>query len=176
MIARLILRMAADAHTGHQNRLLDLAEAVDADVGAQDASAHAAARDDAAVRDDGIERLSTTAPFFCEHELRRRRLWLVGTQRPFRIVEIELRVHLTQIHAGFVVRVERSDVAPVLRGFLVLVVEAVRKHRRLFDKRRDDVLPEIVLAVGACGIALKHPHQDVGLEDVDPHRRERDVR
>ena len=83
-------------------------------------------------------------PVFGEDELRRRRLRLVGAQRPLRIVEVELRVDLAQVHVRFEVGVERADVAPVLRRLLVLVVEAVGVDRRLVNQRRDDVLAEIV--------------------------------
>ena len=77
------------------------------------------------LRDDRIERLAASAAFFGEHELGRRRLRLIGAQRPLRIVQVELGIDLAQIHAGLEVGVERADVAPVLRRLLVLVVEAV---------------------------------------------------
>ena len=92
-------------------------------------------------------------PGFGEHELRRRRLRLVGPQRPLGIVQVELRVHLAQIHVRLEVGVERADVAPVLRGLLVLVVEAVGVDRHLVDQRRDDVLAEIVGRSAGCASA-----------------------
>src|SRR2546421_3933412 len=54
-------RVAPDAHAGHQNALLHIAEAVHANVRAEDASADGAARDDAPGRDDRVERPATPA-------------------------------------------------------------------------------------------------------------------
>ena len=98
-------------------------------------------------RDDRVERLAAAPSLLGEHELGRRRLRLVGAQRPLRIVQVELRVHLHQVHVRVEVGVERADVAPVLGRLLVLVVEAVREHRDLGDQRRDDVLAEVVRRV-----------------------------
>ena len=167
--------VASDADAGHQNRLLDLAEAVHADVRAEDAAHDAAAGDDAAARDDRVERLPAAAPLGGKDELRRRRLRLRGAQRPFGVVEVELRVDLAQVHAGLEVRIQRSDVAPVLRGLFILVVEPVRVDRRGLNERRDDVLAEVVLAVLPRRIFLERAFQHVGAEDVNAHRRERRV-
>src|SRR5262245_27325697 len=71
--------VAADPDAGHQDALLDTAEAVDAHVGAQHAAGNRAARNDAARRDDRVERLTASLPELGEHELRRRRLRLVGS-------------------------------------------------------------------------------------------------
>src|SRR5688500_1152227 len=140
--------VAAHANTRHQNRLFDLAEAVDTNVWAQNAADDSTPGDDAAVRDYRIERLTTSMPLLGEHELRRGRLRLIRAQRPLRIVQIEFRIHLAEIHAGLEVGVQRSNVAPVLRGFLVLIIKAVTHDRCCSDQRRNDVLAEIVLAVG----------------------------
>src|SRR6476660_5527826 len=86
-------RMPSDSNSRHQNTLLDMAEAVDPYVRTEHTSINTAARDDTAGRDDRVERVSVAAADLCKHELGRRRLRLVCAQRPFRIVEIELRVH-----------------------------------------------------------------------------------
>ena len=57
MMARRIRRVAADADARHQDALLDLAEAVDPHVLAEHAARDPAARDDAAGRNDRVERL-----------------------------------------------------------------------------------------------------------------------
>src|SRR5258706_14850123 len=54
-------RVTTYAYAGHQDRLFDLAEAVDANVGAEDAADHPAAGDDAAPRDDRVQRLAAAA-------------------------------------------------------------------------------------------------------------------
>ncbi len=127
--------------------------------------------DDASGRDDRVERLSAAAAFVGEDELRRRRLHLVRAQRPLRIVEVELRVDVAEIHVRFVVGVERADVAPVLGVLLVLVGEPVGVDRHARDQRRDDVLAEIVRRRPAR-VVLERGHEHAHVEDVDAHRRE----
>src|SRR6185295_13159779 len=67
-------RVAPDADARHQDAFLDRAEAVHADVGAEHAAADGAARDDAAGRDQRVERQPRAASLVGEDELRRRRL------------------------------------------------------------------------------------------------------
>ena len=167
--------MPADPHPRHQNALVDLAETVDADVGTQHAARHGAARHDAPGRDHGIQCLTAPLPDFGEHEFRRRRLRLVRAQRPFRIVQIEFRVHVTQIHVRFEVRVERPDVAPVLRRLLVLVVEAIGIDRHFVDQRGNDVLAEIMVR-RLHRVGLERPHEHVGVEHIHAHRGKRQLR
>src|SRR4051794_31234802 len=61
--------VATDADAGHQDRLVQLAEAVHADIRTKDTAGDPASRDDAAAGNDGIERLSAPAAFFGKHEL-----------------------------------------------------------------------------------------------------------
>src|SRR5262249_50484634 len=91
-------RVPPDADAGHQNAVLDFAEAVHPYVRAQYAAGDRAAADDTARRDHRVERLAAADALLREDELRRRRLRLIGAQRPLRIVEVELGVHLTEIH------------------------------------------------------------------------------
>ena len=166
--------MPADAHARHQDALVDRAETVHPHVGAEHAARDAAPRHDAAGRDHRVERLAAAAARLGEDELRRRRLRLVGAQRPLRIVEVELGVDLAEIHVGVEIGVERADVAPVLRRLLVLVVEPVGVDRCLVDQRRDDVLAEVVVG-RLVGVGLEGADQHVGVEDVDTHRGEREI-
>src|SRR4029453_8644904 len=119
-------RMTPDPHPGHENALLDFAETVHPDIGTENAAADRAPGHDAACRDDRVERPPAAASFVGEYELGRRRLHLVRVQRPLRVVQVELRVDLTEIHVGFEVGIERADVAPVLRELLVLVEKPIR--------------------------------------------------
>src|SRR5688572_12412260 len=69
--------MPADVDAREQDRVLDVREAVDADVGREDAAADAAAADDAAGTDHAVERLAASgavAARLREDELRRREL------------------------------------------------------------------------------------------------------
>src|SRR5215510_15152961 len=64
--------VAPHAHAGHEDALLDQAEAVNPDVRAQHAAVDAAAGHDATRRDDRVERLSAAGSRLREYELRRR--------------------------------------------------------------------------------------------------------
>ena len=59
----------ADTYAGHQDAVLDLAEAVDANVRTQNAAGDRAAGNDAAWRDDRVEGLAASPPGFGEDEL-----------------------------------------------------------------------------------------------------------
>src|SRR6185312_2002579 len=107
-----------------------------------------------------------------EYELRRRCLWLICAQRPFRVIQIEFRVHLAKIHTGLEIRIERSDVAPIFGRLLVLIVKPITEDGRRLNERRNDVLPEIMLTVGSSGVLLERADENVTAEDVDPHRSE----
>ena len=141
-----------------------------ADVRAQHAAGDLAARDDAARRDDRVQR--HPAPVVVvEHELRRRRLFHVRAQRPLRVVQVELRVDVAEVHVRLVVGVDGADVAPVLRRLLVLVVERVRVDRLAREHARDDVLAEVVMRV-VPRVFLERRNQRLGLEHVDAHGRQ----
>ena len=175
MIARRIRAWRADAHAGHQDRLLDAAEAVDAHVGAEDAARDPAARDDAARRDQRVERLALAA-VFGKHELRRRRLRLIGAQRPLRVVQVELRdspgtgpCWLRSTRRACRCRASTSPPSCSRR----------RTGRRTPCRRRsgrDDVLAEVVVAVGPRRVLFERAHEHVDVEDVDAHRRQRQMR
>ncbi len=123
-------------------------------------------------RDDRVEGLSP-APLVVEDELGRRGLWHPRPYGPLGIVQVEVRVHLDEVHVGLVVGIEFADVPPVLARLLVLVRETVRIDGSLSaDQRRQDVLAEVVLAV-TPGVVLQRLDEDVGLEDVDAHGGQR---
>ena len=65
--------------------------------------------------------------FFGEHEFRRRKVRLISADRPVLVVHVQQRIDRDQVHVGFVVGVERADVAPV--GILLAVFVAERKRR-----------------------------------------------
>ena len=144
MMARRMRAWRPTRTPGIRMHSLDVTEAVHPHVRTEHAAGDGAARHDAPGRNHRIERLAAALSGLGEHELRRRRLRLIRPQRPLGIVQVELRVHLAQVHVRFEIRVERADVAPVLRRLLVLVVEAIRVHRHLMNQRRNDVLAEIV--------------------------------
>ena len=81
---------------------------------------------------------------------------------------------MAQIHVRLEIGVERPDVTPVLRRLLVLVVEAVRVDRRRVDERGNDVLAEIVRR-RLVRVRFERVDEHVGVEDVDAHRRQREI-
>ena len=56
-----------------------------------------------------------------EDEFCRWKLPLIGSNRPLLVVEIEERIHRDEVHVRFPVRVQRSDVPPVLHILLVRI-------------------------------------------------------
>ena len=153
-----------------------VAEAVHAHVRAEHAARDAAAGDDAAGRDDRVERLPAAPAVVGEHELRRRRLHLVRAQRPLRIVEVEVRVDVAEIHVGVVVGVERADVAPVLRRPSCSRRRSGRRRPAPWRSSSGMMsLPkswvvERRASASSAGTSTLH------VEDVDAHRREHRVR
>ena len=71
----------------------------------------------------------------------------LGADGPPLIVKVELGDHRDQVHIGFVIRVERADVAPVADLFGVDVVEIVGDHAATAEQPGDHVVAEIVAGV-----------------------------
>jgi hypothetical protein len=118
-------RVAADAHAGHQDALIDVAEAVDATLGQSTLPVMRLPR-----MMHPAEMIESSAcphrrPSSAKTNFAGGGLHLVGAERPFGIVEIEIRVDVARVHVRVVIRVEGADVAPVLRRLLVLVVETI---------------------------------------------------
>ncbi len=96
---------------------------------------------------------------------------MVGSDRPVRVVEVELRIDGDQIHVGFPIGVEGADVSPVLYGFLVPVLKLECIDAPLFDHLGDDVFPEVV-GTDMLGIGHEVFPDSLGPEQVDAHRDE----
>ncbi len=103
-----------------------------------------------------------------EDELGRWKLALIGSDRPFRVVQIELRIDSDQIHIGFPIGVECSNVSPILNGFLIGVLKLEGVHPSLFDHLGDDIFSEIVCAALSC-ICDQVFAECLCAEEVDAH-------
>src|SRR6267143_1203395 len=147
----------------------DIAVTVDADVVADDGFLNAAAGDDGASGDDGIES-DAHALGIGKDKLGRRILVLPGTERPVLVIKIEDRRDAHEVHVGFVVGVEGSDVAPVESVLGVFIDEVVGKDAVLRNDARKNVLAKIVAGLGILGVREKDGNQQVRIEDVNSHR------
>src|SRR5262249_4919534 len=132
---------------------------------------HASAGNDASCADDGIDRYAHAAALFGEDELRRRLLRGAGANGPTVVVQVEDRRHGDQVHVGIVESIERTDVAPVEHLLGVDVVKIVGYHAYTFEIPRDDVAAEIVTGIWILCVLMQKTQQDIGLENIDPHRR-----
>ena len=95
-----------------------------------------------------------------------------GIDRPAPVVEVEARGWADEVHVGFEIRIERAHIAPV--GFASAGVdEVVRVDGRLAEHGGDDILAEIVRALGAqLGIGAQATGEFLGVKNVDAHRTE----
>ncbi len=113
-------------------------------------------------------------------ELGRRRQLGIGPQRPFAIVEIQVRHDVGQIDVGFPIGVHRSDVAPV--GFLLVLgahagsSNNLRDRLAMPDEPRDDVPAEIAGDSGRPRRGAAGRTGNRRLEHIDPHGGQRAAR
>src|SRR5437667_259307 len=162
-------RVAADVHVVVNDGIQDIAVTVDADVVANDGFLNAAAGDDRASGDDGIES-DAHALGIGKDKLGRRILVLPGTERPVLVIKIEDRRDADEVHVGFVVGVEGAHVAPVEGVLGVFIDEVVGKDAVLRNDARKNVLAKIVAGLGILGVREKDGNQQVRIEDVNSHR------
>ena len=90
------LAIRTDAHVRQDHRPLDGGTLLDAHPGKQQRLAHRGAGDDHAAGHQRIDRDAAPA-LLVEHELRRRRLRLVGPDRPVLVVDVELGIDPDQL-------------------------------------------------------------------------------
>src|SRR5467141_2384415 len=162
-------RVAADVHVVVDDGIQDIAVTVDADVVADDGFLNAAAGDDGASGDDGIES-DAHALGIGKDKLGRRILVLPGTERPVLVIKIEDRRDADEVHVGFVIGVEGADVAPVEGVLGVFIDEVVGKDAVLRNASRKNVFAKIVAGLGILGVREEDGNQQVSIEDVNSHR------
>ena len=104
-----------------------------------------------------------------ENKFRGRVLMDPGTQRPGSVVQVENGRHAHQVHVGFVIGVERADIAPVQSVFAIFVDEIVGEDAMLGNDARENVFAEVVTRLGVFGIGQQNRDHQVGIENVDAH-------
>ena len=92
-------RVPADAHARHQDRIARSCRSC-APARSGTGCCRGSGCPTRCSRARSASRAPRRAAVLGEHELRRRRLRHVGAQRPLRIVQVELGVHLAQVHAA----------------------------------------------------------------------------
>src|SRR5437016_4305029 len=108
------------------------------------------------------------------HASRRRMLSSVRSDRPITLIDIHSWQRLQQIHVGFVIGVERSDVSPLAidRHASGGTAETIGHYLMRSDDGRKNVLSEIVRGI-AIVILLKQLHEQVRRENINAHRGQR---
>jgi len=144
-------RVAADANVIVEDGIADFAEAVDAHIVADNGFRNAAAGNDGTCRNDGVH-TNAHAVGIAENEFCGRILVLPGAERQALSYRLKTGETADEIHVGFVVGVERADVAPVLRSVAVFVDEIVSKNTVLGDDAGKNVLAEIVVRFWIFGV------------------------
>src|SRR5712664_4354376 len=162
-------RVAADIHVIVDDGIRDFAVTVDADVVAEDGFLNAAAGDDRASGDDGIEG-DAHALRLRKDKFRRRILVLPGAKRPRGIVQVENGRDADEIHVRFVVGVEGADIAPVESVLGVLIHKVIGKDAVLGNDAGNNVFAKVVAGLGILGVRQEDGNQQVRIEDVDSHR------
>src|SRR5229473_1873381 len=162
-------RVAADIHVIVNDGIRDFTVTVDADVVAEYGFLNAAAGDDGATGDDGIE-CDAHALRIGEDKFRRRILVLPGAKRPGGVVQIENGRDADEIHVRFVVGIEGANIAPVESVLGVFVDEVIGKDAVLGNDARKNVLAKVVAGLGILGVREEDRNQQVRIEDVDAHR------
>lgn len=152
----------------------DIGVAMDADAGSEDASFDASTADDRTAADDAIE--GHTGTIFItaasENKFRGWEIGLKGTDGPGIVIEIEERIDTDEVHIGFVVGVEGTDISPIGILFAIFVFEGESKNALIANHRRDDVFAKVMLAGGFGGVAAELFEEEASVEDVDTHGRQ----
>src|SRR5580658_8391837 len=159
---------ATDVYVIKDDALIEFAVAVYAHGEAEDGLGDAAARNNRAGADDGIER-DAHAGGIGENEFGGRILLLPGVQRPAFVVEVEDRRDGDQVHVGFVVGLDGADIAPVGFFLFIFVAKIVGEDAVLFDDARNDVFAEIMFGVGVFRVGDQDGNEQLRIEKIDAH-------
>ena len=101
---------------------------------------------------------------------------LIGPDRPLFVVEVELGRNVHQLDVGIVKGIDGADVAPVVLRARLDVGKRIGNHVQQIDRRRDHVLAEIMRRLVVGRVGDQQFLQQPGVEHVDAHGGERDIR
>src|SRR5262245_51597486 len=143
----------ADHYVLHYDRFPYVDMIRDANIRRQDRVLDTASGDDAAAAHNGVQRHTHAAALkiLCEHELGGWKLTLIGSDRPLLVVEVEEGIDRDQIHIGFPVGIQRSNIAPILNSFPVGIMKLKGIDASALDHVRDDIFSEVV---GGAGLGI----------------------
>src|SRR5271163_4247034 len=160
---------AAYVHVIEDDALIEFAVAIDAHIEPEDGFGDASAGNDGARADNGIER-DAHAGGIGENKFGGGILLLPGVEGPAFVVKVEDRGDGDQVHVGFVVGLDGTNVAPVRFVFFVFVAKIVGEDAVFFDDARNDVFAEVVFGSGIFGVGYQDGNEQLGIEKVHAHR------
>ncbi len=92
-------------------------------------------------------------------------------KRPTTVVQVKLRINRNQIHIGIVIRIQSSDVSPVIRESSCRVFKRPCVDSTVINDRRNDIFPKVAMTFWHIGVSTKMLKQKFCFEDINPHRR-----
>src|SRR3990172_4463234 len=170
---------SSDLHQVHDDRAIDLAKAVDANVTPDNRGPDHAPADDGPFGHDRVKGHPSPS-LFIKDELCGRISVADGPNRPVPVVEIEGGVDGAQVHVRLVVGFDRSHIPPValllpFQGCWDPVCpEVVGVDPPLFSyEAGQDVTAKVLSTTNVCSFFLHRPEQQFCIEQVVSHRGER---
>ncbi|PIE19994.1 MAG: exodeoxyribonuclease VII large subunit [Proteobacteria bacterium] len=167
-------RALADVRVRQHHRVLDPGVAVDSNPPKQQRPPHRRAGHDRPRGHQGLDG-DPAAIVAVVDELRRRLLRQVRPDRPARVVDVQLRHHVRQIHVRLPVGVDGPDVPPVGLALVAhaAVGEVVRHDAAAPDEVRQDVACQVMSRRRVGRVAPQLDRQEVAADHVDPRADQR---
>ena len=141
--------------------------------------AHLGPRNDAIPRDKRGDR-HATPPVFVMHEFGGGDDLGIGPDRPFVVVKVQFGNEIGQVDIGLPEGIDGTDVAPVGFGFQPRFDagfgKAMRHRLAVLHDVGDQVIAEIMAGLGVLGILDQQGAQEIPVEDINAHRRQRMIR
>ena len=141
--------------------------------------AHLGPRNDAIPRDKRGDR-HATPPVFVMHEFGGGDDLGIGPDRPFVVVKVQFGNEIGQVDIGLPEGIDGTDVAPVGFGFQPRFDagfgKAMRHRLAVLHDVGDQVIAEIMAGLGVLGILDQQGTQEIPVEDINAHRRQRVIR
>ena len=155
----------ADLHIIPEDGRVHPGPSADADAGREDGFPHrafngAAGADEAVFHDDGLAGIKIFGGGVHEGAV---------ADGPFGVIKVEDRVRAQKVLMRLEIGVQQTDVPPVPGPAGGGIVKIKGIDLFLAHHVGDDIAPEIVFAPFTFGVPDDLRHQDLGLEEIDPH-------